>query len=83
MKDENLTEDEAKELSQVSTVYFGLNMYHTLLYLIKIAESSRKIGDLRKKVFFDNKNTHSYERQMWSLYREVTSLKEDYYTIKL
>ena len=62
MKDEGLTEDQAKDLSQVSTVYFGMNMHHTLKYLVEISEKSKLIGDLRKKIEYDNKSTHFYER---------------------
>ena len=62
MKDEGLTEDEAKDLSQVSTVYFGMNMHHTLKYLVEISEKSKLIGDLRKKIEYDNRSTHQYER---------------------
>lgn len=82
MEEQNLTMEEAKDLSQVSTIHYGLNKHHSLLYLVKISDASKKIGKLRKKIIYDEMKTHQYEREMWQLYREVTMLKKEYYNIK-
>jgi hypothetical protein len=45
-------------------------------YLVSIAEEVKKIVVLRQKIKYDPSNSHSYEKQIWALYKQITSLKE-------
>lgn len=38
MQDDKLNEDEAKDLSQVSSIHYGLREHHPISYLVKISE---------------------------------------------
>jgi hypothetical protein len=51
-------------------------------YLVSIAELVKQIIVLRKKIKFDAMNSHGYEQQIWDLYSKITTLKEEYYTVK-
>ena len=61
MKENGLSEFEAQDLSQVSSINYGLTQHHPMMYLCKIAEEVKKIAVLRKKIRFDPLNSHSYE----------------------
>ena len=82
MSEDGLSEFESKDLSQVSSIHFGLNRHHSLYYLLEISKAAKQVGILRDKVIRNQKYTHQYERQMWQFYRQVTKLKEQYYKIK-
>jgi hypothetical protein len=82
MKENGLSEFEAQDLSQVSSINYGLTQHHPMMYLCQIAEEVKKIAVLRKKIRFDPLNSHSYEQEIWSLYTKITSLKEQYYEVK-
>jgi hypothetical protein len=82
MEEDGLDELEAKDLSQVSSIHYGINKHHSLTYLVDISESSQKLGVLRKKVMYNPTGTHNYERSMWRLYSDITKKKEAYYVIR-
>jgi hypothetical protein len=41
MEEEKLAEDEAKDLSQVSSIHYGMGSHHPIMYLVKISECVR------------------------------------------
>jgi hypothetical protein len=44
IKDEKMTEEEADDLSQVSSIHYGLKSHHPMLYLVKISDSVREVS---------------------------------------
>jgi hypothetical protein len=53
-----------------------------MLYLVKISDSVREVSVLKKKMQYDPVNAPIYEEQIWTLYTEVTRLKDKYYKTK-
>ena len=83
MQDEKLDEDEAKDLSQVSSIHYGLREHHPIMYLVKISDCVRHVSVLKKKMLYDKINAPIYEEEMWSIYTQVTKLKDKYYKEKM
>ena len=83
MKDDKLTEDEAKDLSQVSSIHYGLREHHPISYLVKISECVKQVSVLKKKMQYDKLNAPIYEEQIWGIYTQVTKLKDKYYKEKM
>jgi hypothetical protein len=83
MQDEKLNEDEAKDLSQVSSIHYGMRAHHPITYLVKISECVKQVSVLKKKMQYDVLNSHIYEEEMWGLYTQVTKLKDKYYKEKM
>lgn len=83
MQDEKLDEDEAKDLSQVSSIHYGLREHHPIMYLVKISDCVRHVSVLKKKMQYDKINAPIYEEEMWSIYTQVTKLKDKYYKEKM
>jgi hypothetical protein len=77
-----MSREEAEDLSQVSSINFGLTRHHPMLYLVKISEETKKIQILRNKIKFDPIQTPKYEQQIWFLYISITKLKEQYFKVK-
>lgn len=61
MQMDGLEEDEAKDLSQVSSIHYGLREHHPIMYLVKISESVKQVSVLKKKMQFDKINAPIYE----------------------
>jgi hypothetical protein len=53
IKDNGLSEFEAQDLSQVSSINYGLTQHHPMLYLVEISKKVKKIAVLRKKIRYD------------------------------
>jgi hypothetical protein len=62
MTQDKMTKWEAEDLSQVSSINFGLTKHHPILYLVSIAEETKIISILRNNIKFDPKNTPKYEQ---------------------
>lgn len=82
MKDEKMTEEEALDLSQVSSIQYGLKSHHPMIYLVRISETVREVSVLKKKMQYDPVNAPEYEEKIWAFYTEVTRLKDKYYKAK-
>lgn len=41
MAEDGLSEFQAKDLSQVSSIHFGINRHHSLYYLLEISKAAR------------------------------------------
>ena len=83
MQDDKLNEDEAKDLSQVSSIHYGLREHHPISYLVKISECVKQVSVLKKKMQYDKRNAPIYEEEIWGIYTQVTKLKDKYYKEKL
>jgi hypothetical protein len=71
MQDQNMDEDEARDLSQVSSIHYGMR------------ERVRHVSVLKKKMQYDKINAPIYEEEMWGIFTQVTRLKDKYYKEKM
>ena len=63
-----MDEEEARDLSQVSSIHYGFREHHPIYYLVKISECVRHVSVLKKKMQFDKANAPIYEEEMWGIF---------------
>mmetsp|Transcript_14014 Transcript_14014/g.23808 ORF Transcript_14014/g.23808 Transcript_14014/m.23808 type:complete len:888 (-) Transcript_14014:196-2859(-) len=86
MRNESQVIDEMEDYQefqdQVVNVHFGLTSQNIMKYLVGIFEEVEKIAKLKRKMLNDPLQSHNYEKDIWSCYRQITQYKDTYYRDK-
>lgn len=83
MKEENVDSNQAKELSQISSIHFGFQSYSIIKYLLEINTQIQTISVIKRKIDNQWDANPSLEEVLWTKYRNITNLKNEYFNAKM